>query len=102
MKPNWTLRQILAVLRGLALMVALFWGLVLVQLLPALFRRGMSGVREHIARVAIAGEPPEQWDVAVTRMYVALGATLLFGIALFVGQRYLGRKLTRNRTAERA
>ena len=93
MKPNWTLRQILAILRGLAIMTALFWGLVLLQLVPTLLRRGISGVREHIARVAIAGVPPEQWDVAVTRMYLALAATLLFGVALYVGQRYLGRKL---------
>lgn len=99
MKPNWTLRQILAVLRGLALMVVLFWALVLVQLLPALFRRGINGVHDHIARVAITGVPPEQWDVAVTRMYLALGATLVFGAALFLGQRYLGHKLSRGSTA---
>ena len=72
MKPNWTLRQLLAILRGLAIMTAIFWGLVLLQLVPALLRSGISGVREHIARVAIAGVPPEQWDVAVTRMYAAL------------------------------
>lgn len=100
MKPNWTLRQILAVLRGLALMVAMFWALVLVQLVPALFRSGINGVRDHIVRVAIAGVPPEQWDVAVTRMYLALGATLVFGVALFLGQRYLGRKLSRGNRAE--
>jgi len=93
MKPNWTLRQLLAILRGLALMVAVFWGLILLQLVPALFRRGISGVREYIARVAVAGVPPEQWSIAVTRMYEALAATLIFGILLYLGQRYLGRKL---------
>jgi len=93
MKPNWTLRQLLAILRGLAIMTAIFWGLVLLQLVPALLRSGISGVREHIARVAIAGVPPEQWDVAVTRMYAALAATMAFGIALYLAQRYLGRKL---------
>jgi len=93
MKPNWTLRQLLALLRGLALLVAVFWGLLLLQLVPALFRRGIAGVREHIARVAVAGVPPEHWDIAVTRMYIALAATLLFGILLYLGQRYLGRKL---------
>ena len=93
MKPNWTLRQLLAILRGLALMVAVFWGLILLQLVPALLRKGISGVREHIARVAVAGVPPEQWNVAVTRMYEALAATLVFGILLYLGQRYLGRKL---------
>ena len=55
MKPNWTLRQLLALLRGLALMVAVFWGLVLLQLVPALLRRGIAGVREHITQ-ALAGE----------------------------------------------
>ncbi len=94
MKPNWTLRQLLAVLRGLAIMVALFWALILVQLVPALLRRGISGVREHIERVAVVGVPPEQWNIAVTRMYLALAATLLFGIGLYLGQRYLGRRLT--------
>jgi hypothetical protein len=28
MKPCWTLRQLLAILRGLAIMVALFWALI--------------------------------------------------------------------------
>ena len=93
MKPNWTLRQLLALLRGLALMVAVFWGLVLLQLVPALLRRGIAGVREHITRVAIAGVPPEHWDIAVSRVYMALAATLVFGILLYLGQRYLGRKL---------
>lgn len=93
MKPNWTLRQVLAILRGLAIMVALFWALVLLQLVPALLRKGISGVREHIERVAVVGVPPEHWDIAVTRMYVALATTLLFGIGLYIGQRYLGRKI---------
>jgi len=93
MKPNWTLRQLLAILRGLALLVAVFWGLILLQLVPALFRKGIYGVREHIARVAVAGVPPEQWNTAIMRMYMALAATLAFGIVLYLGQRYLGRKL---------
>ena len=93
MRPNWTLRQVLALLRGLAIMVALFWTLVLLHLVPALVRSGISGVHERIARVAVAGLPPEQWGVAVTRMYTALGATLLFGVLLYLAQRYLGRKL---------
>jgi hypothetical protein len=94
MKPNWTLRQLLAIVRGIALMVALFWALILLQLVPALVRGGLSGVRDHIARVAITGVPQEHWDIAVTRMYVALGVTLVFGCILFLAQRYLGRKLT--------
>jgi hypothetical protein len=94
MQPNWTLRQLLALLRGLALMVALFWGLILFQLVPALFRGGLAGVREHIDRVAIAGLPPDHWSIAITRMYEALGATFVLGCLLFLAQRYLGRKLS--------
>lgn len=93
MKANWTLRQLLATLRGIALIVALFWVLIFVQLVPALLRGGFSGVRDRIARVAMAGVPPQHWNIAVTRMYAALGATLLLGIALYLAQRYLGRRL---------
>jgi len=42
MKANWTLRQLLATLRGIALIVALFWVLIFVQLVPALLRGGFS------------------------------------------------------------
>jgi len=94
MRPNWTLRQVLAILRGIALMVALFWALILLQLVPALVRSGLAGVREHIARVAIAGVPPEHWDIAISRMYIALATTFAVGLILFLAQRYLGRKLT--------
>jgi hypothetical protein len=94
MKPSWTLRQFLAILRGLALMAALFWALVLLQFVPALVRGGLAGVREHIARVAVAGVPPEHWDIAISRMYLALGIAFTVGIVLFLAQRYLGWKLT--------
>ena len=94
MKPSWTLRQFLAILRGLALMVALFWALVLLQFVPALVRGGLAGVREHIARVAVAGVPPEHWDIAISRIYLALGIAFTVGIVLFLAQRYLGWKLT--------
>jgi hypothetical protein len=94
MKPGWTLRQVLALLRGMALMVALFWALILIQLVPALVRGGVIGVREHIVRVAIAGVPPEHWEIAISRMHLALGMTFAFGIVLFLAQRYLGRKLS--------
>ena len=94
MKPTWPLRQLLATLRGIALMVALFWGLILLQLIPALIRGGLAGVRDHIERVATAGVPPERWGIAVTRMYEALGITFLFGCLVFLAQRYLARKLS--------
>ena len=94
MQPNWTLRQVLALLRGLALMVALFWGLILVQLVPALFRGGLAGVRDHIERVAIMGVPPDHWSIAITRMYEALVVTFVLGCLLFLAQHSLGRKLS--------
>lgn len=93
MKPSWTLRQLLAILRGLALMVALFWALILLQLVPALVRGGLSGVRDHIVRVATTGVPPEHWEIAISRMYIALVTTFAVGLILFLAQRYLGRKL---------
>jgi len=103
MKASWTLRQVLALLRGIALMVALFWTLILLQLVPAMVRGGLNGVREHIARVAIAGVPPEHWEIAISRMYLALAMTFAIGIVLFLAQRYLGRKLaSRSRTPRRA
>src|SRR6266850_2425711 len=82
MKPSWTLRQLLAILRGIVLIVALFWALILLQLVPALLRGGLAGVRDHIARVAVAGVPPEHWDIAISRMYLALGMTLAVGLVL--------------------
>jgi hypothetical protein len=101
MKPSWTLRQVLAILRGITVMVALFWTLILLQLVPALVRGGLAGVRNYIERVAIAGVPQEHWSIAVTRMYEALGATFAFGCALFLAQRYLGRKLNLSRRSAR-
>ena len=97
MTPSWTLRQLLAVLRGLAIMVALFWVLVLIQLVPALVRGGFSGLRDQTVRVATAGIPPEQWNIAVTRMYEALGAIAIAGCVLYKAQRYVGRKLESHR-----
>jgi hypothetical protein len=99
MKRNWPLRQLLAILRGTALMVAVLLSLILLQLVPALIRGGISGVRDHIARVAIAGLPPERWGIAVARMYEALSAIVLLGCILFLTQRYLGRKLGSGRGA---
>lgn len=75
-------------------MIGLFWSMIALQLVPSLLRKGISGVHEHITRVAIAGVPPEQWSVAVTRMYVALVGILIFAVLLYLGQRYLARKLS--------
>ena len=93
MKRDWPLRQLLAVLRGIALMVALLLSLIFLQLAPSLIRGGVSGVRDHIVRVAVAGVPPERWGIAVLRMYEALSAIVLLVCILFLAQRYLGRKL---------
>jgi hypothetical protein len=101
MKPDWTLRQVLAILRGVGLMVALFLALILLQLVPSLFRGGISGVQDHIERVAITGVPPEHWPAAIARMYGALIGVALFGCVLFLAQRYLGRKLAGNRPSNR-
>ncbi len=78
-------------------MVAAFWALVLLQLAPALVRGGLTGVRDQIVRVATAGVPPEHWDLAISRMYMALGTTFAIGLILFLAQRYLGRKLASQR-----
>lgn len=102
MKPSWTLRQLLAILRGMALIVAALWALILLNLVPPLIRGGLAGVHDRIARVAIAGVPPEQWNIAVTRMYEALAATFAFGLVLYLAQRFLGRKLSsRNLATDR-
>jgi hypothetical protein len=101
MKPSWTLRQLLAILRGLTIMVGLFWALVLLQLAPALFRRGFTGVHDLIVRVAIAGLPPDQWENAIARFQLALGSILAVGVLLFIVQRYLGRKLSSYTKASR-
>jgi hypothetical protein len=101
MKPSWTLRQLLAILRGLTIMVGIFWFLVLLELVPALLRRGFAGVHDLIVRAAIAGVSPEHWDDAISRMQLALGSILTVGILLFIVQSYLGRKLTSHTSASR-
>ena len=101
MEPSWILRQLLAILRGLTIMVGIFWALVLLELVPALLRRGFTGVHDLIVRVAIAGVPPEHWEAAISRMQLALGSILAVGILLFIVQRYLGRKLTSHVGASR-
>lgn len=101
MKPDWTLRQVLAILRGVGLMVALFLALILLQLVPSLLRGGIAGVRDHIERVAVSGVPPEHWPIAITRMYVALFGVAALLCILYLAQRYLGRKLAGHRPPNR-
>ena len=90
------MRQLLAILRGIALMVALLCALIFFQLVPSLWRGGLAGVRDHITQVAVAGVPPEHWDIAISRMYLALGVIFAIAIVFYVAQRYLGRKLQRD------
>src|ERR1700739_333844 len=97
MRRNWPLRQLLAILRGIALTVFVFLSLIFLQLVPSPVRGGFSGVRNHIARVAIAGVPPGHQGIAVLRMYEALASIVLLVCILFLAQRYLGRKLASDR-----
>ena len=97
MRSNWTLRQLLATLRGLAIMVALFWALILLQLVPALFRGGLAGLHDQIVRVATAGVSPKNWNIAITRMYLALMTMAVAGCILFLAQKYLARRLALHR-----
>jgi len=97
MKPDWTLRQVLAILRGVGLMVGAFLALILVQLVPSLLRGGIAGVRDHIERVAVSGVPPEHWPIAITRMYVALVGVAALLCVLYLAQRFLGQKLAAHR-----
>jgi hypothetical protein len=94
MKPIWTLRQLLAWLRGLTIMVALFWALVLIQLVSALVTGGFSGLRGQFVRVATAGVPPEEQNIAVRKMYEALGVTAIAGCVLYKAQRSWDEKYT--------
>ena len=82
-------------------MVGLFWALLLVRFVPVLLRRGLTGVRELIVGAATSDVPPEQWEVAISRMHVALGTIFAVGVLLFIVQRYLGRKLTSHGEASR-
>ena len=75
-------------------MLALLLVLVFAQLAPSLIHGGLSGVHDHIVRVATTGVPQERWGVAIARMYEALAILALVGCVLFWAQRRLGRRLT--------
>jgi hypothetical protein len=89
MKPEWPLRQLLAMVRGIAAIVCILCGLILVQLVPSLVQGGIGGVRDHIVRVATAGVPSEQWASAVSHMYEALTILFLLALLLYAAQRQL-------------
>lgn len=95
MRRQWTLRQLLATVRGIGLMLALFWVFIGAQFLPPFLRGGFAGMREHLNRVATAGVPEENWPAAIAHMREALVVLAVFLVALVLLQRYLGRKLVR-------
>ena len=97
MQRNWTLRQLLAIVRGIGVMVGLFWLLVAAEFLPVLWHGGFIGERNEMVRIAVAGVDRDRWEIAVMRMDQALGIMAAVGCGLFLLQRYLGRKLTTSR-----
>ena len=97
MQRHWTLRQLLAIVRGIGVMVGLFWLLVAVQFVPVLWRGGFAGVRGEMVRIAVHGVAQDHWQIAVMRMDQALGIMGAVACALFLLQRYLGRKLNERR-----
>ncbi len=96
MRRQWTLRQLLATVRGIGLMLALFWVFVGAQFVPPLLRGGFSGMRKHLDRVATAGVPEEQWPVAIAHMREALLVLAGFLVLMILLQRYLARKIVRD------
>jgi len=93
MRRQWTLRQLLATVRGIGLMLALFWVFVGAQFVHPLLRGGFAGMREHLDRVATAGVPEEQWPVAIAHMREALIVLAIFLVVMVLLQRYLARKV---------
>jgi hypothetical protein len=93
MKPEWPLRQALAIVRGVAAILCILCGLIFVQLVPSLVQGGIGGVRDHIVRVATAGVPSEQWESAVSHMYEVLTVLFLFALLLYAAQRQLASLL---------
>src|SRR4051794_24065490 len=93
MKPSFILRPLLALVSGLAIMVALFWSLLLLQFVPVFIRGGFAGLQEHVARVATADVPPQQRETAITRMYEALAGSALVGCILYKTRGYLRTRL---------
>ena len=88
------MRQLLAILRGLNLIVAMVLAAIALQLSPSLFHGGIAGVHDHIVRVATAGVAPDHWNAAVARMYETLIVLMVFVAVLYSAQRFVGRRLS--------
>ena len=97
MRRDWTLRQVVAIVRGIGVMVGLFWVVVAIQFVPALIREGFGGARQEMVRIAIAGVAQERWEIAVLRMQEALGGMAALACGLYLLQRYLGRQIQNGR-----
>lgn len=95
MRWEWTLRQMLAAVRGIGIMLALFWVFIGIQFAAPLLRGGFQGMREHLDQVATAGVPPAQWPVAIAHMQEALAILGACMILIVLLQRYLARKVAR-------
>ena len=91
MRSKWPLRQLLAVLRGMDLILGLLLAAIILQLGPSLFSGGISGVRGHIVRVATAGVAQEHWNTAVGRTYEALIFLVLIVAVLYWAQRFVAQ-----------
>jgi len=96
MRRQWTLRQLLATVRGIGLMLALFWVFIGAQFVPPLLRGGFAGMREHLDRVATADVPEQQWPGAIAHMREALVVLAVVLVLLILLQRYLARKVVRD------
>jgi hypothetical protein len=97
MQREWTLRQVLAIVRGIGVMVGLFWVLVAVQFIPVLWRGGFAGARNEMVRIAVTGVAQDHWQIAVMRMDQALGIMGALACGLFLLQRSLARRLSGRR-----
>ena len=94
MKSQWPLRQLLAVLRGIGLILGILLAAIVVQLGPSLVRGGISGAHDHIVRVATAGVVQEHWDAAISRMYGALILLVVLVAVLYCTQHFLAQWVT--------
>jgi hypothetical protein len=93
MRWEWTLRQVLAAVRGIGIMLALFWVFIGIQFASPLLRGGFEGMREHLDRVATAGVPPARWPVAIAHMREALVVLAACMVLVILLQGYLARKV---------
>src|ERR1700751_364764 len=95
MKREWTLRQVLATVRGIGFMLGLFWVFIALQFVPPLLHGGFTAAWMHMVQVATTGVPEERWPMAVARMPEGLAVMAALAVASFLLQRYLGRTLAR-------